>query len=234
MDRRRAGGAPALLRRVRWGNVGRLVALLAAGALLATGGRGCRPENPAPVREEPSPVEPPAAKRTPSEGRPSPGDGHRAGEGGVKEADRRPDARRPRRRVVTKRRRRSSGAEKVGMGEVQADPLEPEAREPVERPRVERPSADRPAPARAPPRPAPEPRPAAIRLSLPAPAERRVHPRPSALTSPQLATGARPRRFASMSASWSSTQSPGSRAVTIRFSPCARQERSSADIVRAR
>src|SRR3954465_3759115 len=30
-----------LLRRVRWGNVGRLTALLAAGVLIASGGRGC-------------------------------------------------------------------------------------------------------------------------------------------------------------------------------------------------
>ena len=44
VDRRRARGGPVLLRRVRWGNVGRLVALLAAGALIATGGRGCGPE----------------------------------------------------------------------------------------------------------------------------------------------------------------------------------------------
>ncbi|MGH2745861.1 MAG: hypothetical protein ACRDLY_06405 [Thermoleophilaceae bacterium] len=35
------------MRRVRWGNVGRLAALLAAGLLIATGGRGCRvPEGP--------------------------------------------------------------------------------------------------------------------------------------------------------------------------------------------
>jgi hypothetical protein len=47
-------------------------------------------------------------------------------------------------------------------------------------------------------------------------------------------TAAPPRRLESMSASWSSTQSPGSRAVTIRLSPCARQERSSADIESAR
>ena len=46
--------------------------------------------------------------------------------------------------------------------------------------------------------------------------------------------GASPRRFASMSASWSSTQSPGSRAVTIRFRPCALHERSSADMLSAR
>jgi hypothetical protein len=47
-------------------------------------------------------------------------------------------------------------------------------------------------------------------------------------------TGASPRRFDSMSVSWSSTQSPGSRDVTIRLRPWARHERSSADIDRAR
>ncbi|MET0761993.1 MAG: hypothetical protein ABWZ63_06635, partial [Thermoleophilaceae bacterium] len=132
---------------------GRLVALLAAGALLATGGRGCRPEPAAPIREEP--IAPPAAKRTLPEGGPSPGDDHRAGEGGVKAADRGPNARRARRRVVTERRRRSRGAEKVGMGEVQADPLEPETLEPVERPSVGRPPA--PAPRRDPPPPGGDP-----------------------------------------------------------------------------
>ncbi|MGH2802710.1 MAG: hypothetical protein ACRDL4_06660, partial [Thermoleophilaceae bacterium] len=45
MDRRRAGRASALLRRVRWGNVGRLAALLAAGLLIASEVRACgRPE----------------------------------------------------------------------------------------------------------------------------------------------------------------------------------------------
>jgi hypothetical protein len=43
MDRRRAGGVAALLRRVRWGNVGWLIALLAAGSLLVTGGGGDSP-----------------------------------------------------------------------------------------------------------------------------------------------------------------------------------------------
>src|SRR5262245_25252797 len=51
MGRWRAGGAPGLLRRVRWGNVGRLAALLAAGLAVASAGRGCgagqpRPEAP--------------------------------------------------------------------------------------------------------------------------------------------------------------------------------------------
>ena len=35
---------PALLRRLRWVNLGRLAALLAAGLLIASGGRGCRSE----------------------------------------------------------------------------------------------------------------------------------------------------------------------------------------------
>src|SRR5262245_33421672 len=51
MGRRRASGASGLLRRVRWGNVGRLAALLAAGLAVASAGRGCgagqpRPEAP--------------------------------------------------------------------------------------------------------------------------------------------------------------------------------------------
>jgi hypothetical protein len=43
MDRRRAGGVAALLRRVRWGNVGWLIALLAAGSVFVTGGGGDSP-----------------------------------------------------------------------------------------------------------------------------------------------------------------------------------------------
>src|SRR5919204_1920081 len=41
MTTRRADAAPGLLDRVRWGNVGRLVALLAGVALLLTGPKGC-------------------------------------------------------------------------------------------------------------------------------------------------------------------------------------------------
>jgi hypothetical protein len=52
VDRRRARGHPALLRRVRWGNVGRLAALLAAGTLIATGGRACGEEPSATPPEE--------------------------------------------------------------------------------------------------------------------------------------------------------------------------------------
>src|SRR3954470_7669712 len=42
MERRRADGGPGLLARVRWGNVGRLAALLAAALLILAGPRGCR------------------------------------------------------------------------------------------------------------------------------------------------------------------------------------------------
>src|SRR5213082_1448672 len=41
MTSRRAGVAPGLLDRVRWGNVGRLAALLAGVILLVTGPHGC-------------------------------------------------------------------------------------------------------------------------------------------------------------------------------------------------
>jgi hypothetical protein len=67
----------------------------------------------------------------------------------------------------------------------------------------------------------------------------RVHPRPGRVTQGGGTFDSRdasgpPRRFESMSASWSSTQSPGSRAVTTRLSPCARHERSSSDMLKAR
>src|SRR5215208_4064526 len=42
MERRRADGGPGLMARVRWGNVGRLAALLAAALLILAGPRGCR------------------------------------------------------------------------------------------------------------------------------------------------------------------------------------------------
>src|SRR3954449_13435870 len=49
MERRRADGGPGLLARVRWGNVGRLAALLAAALLILAGPRGCRRgEGPSP------------------------------------------------------------------------------------------------------------------------------------------------------------------------------------------
>src|SRR5688500_17186333 len=49
MERRRADGGPGLMARVRWGNVGRLAALLAAALLILTGPRGCgRGEVPSP------------------------------------------------------------------------------------------------------------------------------------------------------------------------------------------
>src|SRR5215204_7106829 len=76
MGRRRADGGPGLLARVRWGNVGRLAALLAAALLVFTGPRGCGPaeqpsppeagvNNAAPQREVP-PSPPPAATPAPS------------------------------------------------------------------------------------------------------------------------------------------------------------------------
>jgi hypothetical protein len=55
MDRRRAGGVAALLRRVRWGNVGWLIALLAAGSLLLTGGGGDWPAGPTGALEPANP-----------------------------------------------------------------------------------------------------------------------------------------------------------------------------------
>src|SRR5829696_1841385 len=49
MERRRADGGPGLMARVRWGNVGRLAALLAAALLILAGPRGCgRGEVPSP------------------------------------------------------------------------------------------------------------------------------------------------------------------------------------------
>src|SRR5215217_8378936 len=52
MDRSRAGGDPALWRRIRWGNLGRLAVLLAAGTLLAVDdlGRGGSAEEAPPPR----------------------------------------------------------------------------------------------------------------------------------------------------------------------------------------
>src|SRR5215213_761350 len=77
MERRRADGGPGLMARVRWGNVGRLAALLAAALLILAGPRGCaRREAPSPPgaavidaepqrRQPPSPL--PAATPPPVE-----------------------------------------------------------------------------------------------------------------------------------------------------------------------
>jgi hypothetical protein len=62
MDGRRVEGAPALWRRVRWANVGRLAVLLAAAFLIGSGGRGCRSGSPPPLR---APVGPMRAERPP-------------------------------------------------------------------------------------------------------------------------------------------------------------------------
>jgi hypothetical protein len=161
MDRRRAGGAPALLRRVRWDNVGRLVALLAAGVLVAVGGRGCEPDPPAPRPDEGNRVEPPpTAKRTPPHLGPARVRLNRKAAGGdAGEAHRQPDAPRSRRRAVGRRKRaarrpqdlalepgrahegRAGGsrigpapAEDVAVGEVQSEPVEPETPQVVEQP----------------------------------------------------------------------------------------------------
>src|SRR4051794_4941886 len=63
MARRRAGAAPGLMGRVRWANVGRLAALLAAGLLILVGPpRGCGPSSAEPpVVAAPGPL-PPAAE----------------------------------------------------------------------------------------------------------------------------------------------------------------------------
>src|SRR5215212_6133742 len=77
MERRRADGGPGLMARVRWGNVGRLAALLAAALLILAGPRGCaRREVPSPPgaavigaepqrRQPPTPL--PAATPPPAE-----------------------------------------------------------------------------------------------------------------------------------------------------------------------
>src|SRR4051812_33349153 len=68
MERRRADGGLGLLARVRWGNVGRLAALLAAALLVLSGPRGCGrtgqgPAAVVPVRPAAPPTTPPAPKR---------------------------------------------------------------------------------------------------------------------------------------------------------------------------
>src|SRR5215217_5675061 len=86
MDRSRAGGDPALWRRIRWGNLGRLAVLLAAGTLLAVDdlGRGGSAEEAPPPRATRPDARRPDARR-PDARRPD-----------VRRPDvRRPDARRP-------------------------------------------------------------------------------------------------------------------------------------------
>ena len=73
MARRRADAPPGLLDRVRWGNVGRLVALLAAGLLLALGPRACSkaPGPEATIEAAPppdAPAPPPTGRVVPETG----------------------------------------------------------------------------------------------------------------------------------------------------------------------
>src|SRR5437588_1658119 len=68
MGRRRGNGPPGLLGRVRWGNVGRLAALLATGLLIAAGPRSCERRAPALVPDTPSirPAPPRAGAQPPA------------------------------------------------------------------------------------------------------------------------------------------------------------------------
>src|SRR3954464_2078599 len=61
MERRRADGGSGLLARVRWGNVGRLAALLAAALLVLSGPRGCMPAQTPGAVPPVRPVAPPVA-----------------------------------------------------------------------------------------------------------------------------------------------------------------------------
>ena len=153
MDRRRAGGAVALLRRVRWGNVGRLMALLAAGLLVVGVIRGGsrEPRRPAPgassaaaPRPERPVVRPPAVGRPggeqPAVGRPGgerpaverPGGERPAVERPqpVQPAPERPKPRHPKRRPASKRpkprhpkRRDRRGGERQQVREPEAPPV---------------------------------------------------------------------------------------------------------------
>src|SRR5205085_1693900 len=51
MARRRGDGPPGLIDRVRWGNVGRLAVVLAAGLLIAVGPGGCGKDAAKPVAQ---------------------------------------------------------------------------------------------------------------------------------------------------------------------------------------
>src|SRR4051794_31410331 len=78
MPGRRADADPGLIDRIRWGNVGRLAALLAAGMLVITGPRGCS-TTPAPavslppaVRVAPAPTASVRAAKPAAAPRPKP------------------------------------------------------------------------------------------------------------------------------------------------------------------
>jgi hypothetical protein len=157
VNRRRARGHPALLRRVRWGNVGRLAALLAAGTLIATGGRGCRQEPSVPLREE----EPGAALGRADSGRSGDArgrerDGARddrteAGRGrgrgdGKPGADARGDAKRGAAERAGKRPPRGGGSRKLRAKRERARRERAGREQARERPSVRPPPASSPAP----------------------------------------------------------------------------------------
>jgi hypothetical protein len=85
------------LRRVRWGNVGKLALLLAAGLLIATSGRGSRPPEQTGVRAKP-PGRPPPDLAAPA---------HRESQ---REPKREPERRREAERSAPKRSEESAAA----------------------------------------------------------------------------------------------------------------------------
>ncbi len=110
---RRAGGAPALWRRVRWANVGRLAALLAAGALILVSAKPSGPGEPALV--------PAPAEHVPRERPPPPS--HEPDRPGRTESQ-------PKRPPRPKRRRKP--AEQRTEPPEPASPVEPQAPKPPE------------------------------------------------------------------------------------------------------
>src|SRR3954471_11020777 len=70
MPSRRPDGEPRLVDRVRWGNLARLAAVVAAGLLVALGPRACASSGaggPALPPDQPAPVEPAAPAPKPGE-----------------------------------------------------------------------------------------------------------------------------------------------------------------------
>ena len=192
--------SPGCSRRVRWGNVGRLAALLAAAALIAL---GHGPPARRPRRRRPrSPglrAAPPAPARCSS---------RRPGPRRAKPRAERAERRRTRRQPAP---RRTRGAKRAARGGRRRWPREAAGTRHG-----------------APSRSATGARRPASRASSRPSTAGRLRPASVPRTAPAVPASPRCPR------SWSSTQSPGSRAVTIRLRPSARQERSSADIVSAR
>src|SRR5215212_6004629 len=131
MERRRADGGPGLMARVRWGNVGRLAALLAAALLILAGPRGCaRREVPSPPgaavigaepqrRQPPSPLPaatPPVDPTAPAE-RPQP----------VKRRRRARPSRRRAKRELPSRAKRFGGARRPRSHRAPTAPAAPPA-----------------------------------------------------------------------------------------------------------